>query len=88
MGEESLNVLYDLAVWPPVEGVADDVTVYLTGDADWRDGEDGGTLSDSPLLMSFKDGQGLVVYSTYRNESNSESSAFDALRYLLDLGQQ
>lgn len=88
LGADKVDVLYDLAVWPPVESTGQGVTTYMTGKATWRDGDDLSELSGSPLLMSFKVGQGLVVYSTYRNESNSDTEVFDALRYLLDKFQQ
>jgi len=84
LGTETLDVVYDLAVWPPVESVGLGVTTYLSGKATWRDGDEVYEVVGSPLLMSFEAGDGLVVYSTYRNESNTDTQVFDILRYLLD----
>ncbi len=84
LGSDRVEVLYDLAVWPPVEGAAQGVTTYMTGTATWREGDTLNELPDSPLLLGFTVGQGEVIYSTYRNESNADTEVFDAMRYLLD----
>ena len=84
LGESRLTINYDMAVWPPIEGVGQGVTTYMTGDVIYREGEDASTLRDSPLLVSFDSGDGAVIFSTYRNLPNADSKAFDALRFLLD----
>jgi len=70
IGLATLDVTYDLAVWPLVEAVDPSVNVQLRGDAPWRVGLDTGVLTDAPLLVSFDEGEGLVVFTTYRNTAN------------------
>ena len=78
-----VDVAYELAVWPLIESVGEEVTVHLTGDVQWRDGQQIHEASDSPLLVSFPQGGGQVYFTTYRNSTNSEGNALAALQYLL-----
>jgi hypothetical protein len=83
VGAASVDVTYDFAVWPVVESVGDGVTVYLQGDAPWRDGFDTRSMSDSPLLVGFSAGSGNVYLSTYRQGANSDGPLLDGLRFLM-----
>lgn len=70
IGLATIDVNYDLSVWPLVEAVDPAVLVQLRGDAPWREGLASGSLPGSPLLVSFGDGDGQVVFTTYRNTAN------------------
>ncbi|MCP4809810.1 MAG: carboxypeptidase-like regulatory domain-containing protein [Proteobacteria bacterium] len=61
-----VTVVYDLIEWPLIESVSGDVTIHMTGTAQWRDGFEIYDVPASPLLVSFTDGDGLVVVSTFR----------------------
>jgi hypothetical protein len=83
LGTDVVDVSYDYAVWPVIEDVAPDVTVYLEGDAPWRAGQDTGVVAHSPLLVGFSEGSGMVYLSTYRQGANAHGSLLDGLRALL-----
>jgi hypothetical protein len=77
------DVEYDLPVWPPIEGVADTVSVHLTGKIDYRQGINIFTLSNSPLLVSFTSGDGKVAFSTFRVANNADSDVVLTLQYMM-----
>ena len=68
-------VVYDLIEWPVVESVGADATIHPTGDATWRDGFDDYTIAASPMLVSFSDGKGRVVFSSFRYTAQAKRSA-------------
>jgi hypothetical protein len=76
-------VTYDLAVWPLIEGVDPAVSVQLQGDAPWRVGLTSGTVPASPLLVSFDEGQGSVVFTTYRNTANFTNESIVGVLYTI-----
>jgi hypothetical protein len=83
-GVAQVDIQYDLPVWPVIESVADDVMVHMVGHAKYRTGFDVQSLEDSPLLVSFEEGNGRVVFSTYRIAVNDDPTLRAALRVLLD----
>ena len=64
---ESVSIDYNFGRWTVMEGVADHVTVHLSGDTDyWVSAADGlDTLEDVPMLVSFAAGAGQVIYSNF-----------------------
>jgi hypothetical protein len=70
IGTLTIDVNYDLAVWPLIEATDPSVVVQLRGTAPWRQGLSTGSVPSSPLLVSFADGDGQVVFTTYRNTAN------------------
>ncbi|MCK6514373.1 hypothetical protein L6R46_04860 [Myxococcota bacterium] len=86
MGQETFKVNYDLDVWPPITAKGEGTRVWASGDIQWRSGAQSQTLSSSPLLVSFQDGDGRVVYGTWRNASNLNTTggALKAVKYLLE----
>lgn len=83
IGAKKAQILLDLDAWPVMTGVGDDTTVYLSGDAPWRDGEATGTETDVPLLVGFASGEGRVYVSSWRAEANLDGDGKPVLRYLL-----
>jgi hypothetical protein len=81
---EQLDITYDLPVWPVVESAADSVDVYLRADAPWRHGFETGTTEDAPLLLAFDDGDGRVMFTTYRNSANNTEAMQGVLLTLMD----
>jgi hypothetical protein len=77
------QVEFDLPVWPPIEGVADSVSIHLTGSIDYRQGINIFTLSNSPLLVSFTSGDGKVAFSTFRVAKNADSDVILTLQYMM-----
>jgi hypothetical protein len=74
-GLATIEVNYDLSVWPVIESVDNSVKIQLRGDAPWRVGLTTGTVADAPLLVSFEEGEGEVVFTTYRNTANFTSES-------------
>jgi hypothetical protein len=77
------QVEFDLPVWPPIEGVADTVSVHLTGNIEYRDGTNIFPLTASPLLVSFTSGEGKVAFSTFRVAKNADSEIILTLQYMM-----
>jgi hypothetical protein len=77
------QVEFDLPVWPPIEGVADTVSVHLTGSIDYREGINIYTVAASPLLVSFTVGDGKVAYSTFRVAKNADADIILTLQYMM-----
>jgi hypothetical protein len=83
LATDEIEITYDLPVWPPIEGIATEVAVHLRGDIEYRIGDSGYSLSESPLLVSFASGDGQVVFSTFRVAQNAEISIMLTLQYLM-----
>lgn len=78
-----IQVEYDLAVWPPIESVSGSVSTHIAGNVDYRLGTSVYTLSAVPLLVSFTDGEGKVVFSTFRLARNSSTEMMLVLQYMM-----
>lgn len=77
------TIEYDLPVWPPIENVSSSVSVHLTGSVPYSDGLSEYTLSGVPLLVSFNDGGGKVVFSTFRVVRNGGPDMINVLQYMM-----
>jgi hypothetical protein len=84
VGESSMQVDFDLDAWPVVERVAEDVTVLQKGDITWRFGMDSTNESGRPLALTFEEGDGSVVYTSWRMASNTDGKGGKAIRYLIN----
>lgn len=84
VGEERVEVNFDLIEFPIITATDSRVTTYLQGNVGWRMGEQTGTVSDSPLLVSFSHGSGVVWLSTFRFGANLETSAQPVILTLLN----
>jgi len=78
-----VDVVYDMSVWPLIEAVDPAVTVHLHADAPYRVGMDVAYVSQSPLLVSFDQGGGRVIFTTYRNAVNGTGDMLAVLQYML-----
>ncbi|MFT7518133.1 MAG: hypothetical protein ACI9MC_000260 [Kiritimatiellia bacterium] len=84
VGGDTVEIEYDLPVWPPITQVEPYVSVHLTGDVSYREGTERYTLEDAPMLVSFSGGEGRVAFSTFRvaaNQSKSMSLVFQYMMY-------
>lgn len=70
LGQDYLDIQYDLPVWPPIESASTAVSTHLTGTVPYSDGLSEYTLTAVPLLVSYNAGQGKVVYSTFRDRKS------------------
>ena len=67
LGQDTVNMAFNFSNWSVIESVAEDVDVYLTGDVNYRisASEGTGTLNEIPLLISFDQGAGQVVFASF-----------------------
>ena len=58
---------YNFSNWTVIESVSEEVEVHLSGDVNYRisASEGTGTLNDVPLLISFQQGGGQVVFASF-----------------------
>jgi hypothetical protein len=83
LGVDTLDILYDLPVWPPASETSGSVSVHLEGRVFYTDGQNSGVPLNSPLLFSFNAGQGKVVYSSFRVARNASAEMVDTLQYMM-----
>ncbi len=83
LGKQYMSIDYDLPVWPPMEQTARSVSVHLTGSVPYSDGLNDYTLTSVPLLASFNDGDGKVVFSTFRVARNANQDMVNVLQYMM-----
>jgi hypothetical protein len=83
MGSASVTVKYSNDTWPVIVS-ADAATVLETADVPYRIGMNTFTQSDSPLGITFDDGKGKVIYTTWMVEDNVDDSS-GGISYLLSL---
>ena len=81
--DASVSIEYDLPVWPAIESVEDTVSVHLSGSVNIQMGTYQDTINGSPLLTSFNDGQGKVVYATFRVAKNASADMLLILQYMM-----
>lgn len=84
VGESSMQVDFDLDAWPVVERVSDGVTVLQKGDITWQFGMDSTDETARPLSLTFEEGDGAVVYTSWRMASNTDGKGGKAIRYLIN----
>jgi hypothetical protein len=78
-----VDIEYDLPVWPAIATVDDTVSSHLDGNVAIRMGTYTDTVNGSPLLVSFNDGQGKVVFATFRVARNASSDMLLILQYMM-----
>ncbi len=84
VGTDKMEIDFDLPVWPPMESVSGDVLVHMqTNTIQYREGDDTLSLSNVPLAISFTDGQGKVVFSSYRLSANESPQMSNTFEYLV-----
>ncbi len=83
LGKNEIEIEYDLPVWPPIESVEPYVSVHLTGNVEYRQGELDYQLPSVPLLVSFSGGEGRVGFATFRVVANHTSDTVNVLQYML-----
>ncbi len=84
-GSAKLQVSYPLGEWPVVETTGADV--YLTGEATIEIEGEILTRTDTPLLVSFEQGEGTVVLSTFRVSGGASTDMLTATQYMMILLQ-
>jgi hypothetical protein len=83
LGTNYVDVEYDLPVWPPIESAEGYVSVHLSGNVQYRQGQDVYNLAAVPMLASFSSGDGKVAYSTFRVARNASQDIMLVLQYMM-----
>ena len=78
-----IDIEYDLSTWPAAMSVDPSVSVHLQGNVDVQLGPVSDTVTASPLLVSFNDGDGKVVYTSFRVAANASSDMLLTLQYMM-----
>lgn len=71
VGKKKVNINFDLGGWVMIDSVNSGVRVHVTGDAktNW-DGEVK-VLKDRPFVVSFQEGKGEVLFTSFHNEAQT-----------------
>ncbi|MEC8422975.1 MAG: hypothetical protein VX000_04310 [Myxococcota bacterium] len=83
LGRATLDVEFDLPVWPPMESVDGSVTTHLEGNISYRIGTSSYNLAQAPIMASFTSGEGRVVFSSFRVAKNGTSDMLLLLQYMM-----
>ncbi len=83
IGTGEMAVTYDMFVWPVILDLGPGTTAYLVGDAPYTMDQQEQTAPNSPLMVGFDDGEGRVVFSTWRSRANAGGEHLKAMRYVL-----
>ncbi len=83
LGSDTVEVEFDLPVWPPMVQVEPYVSVHMVGTVKYREGTQVFTLEDAPLLASFSGGSGRVAFSTFRLAANRNKDMATVFQYIM-----
>lgn len=83
VGQDAVEIEYDLPVWPPIVQVEPYVSVHLQGTVSYREGTESYPLEDVPLLVSFSGGSGRVAFSTFRVAANRNEQMSNIFQYIM-----
>jgi hypothetical protein len=78
-----IDLDYTLSTWPPALTVDPTVSVHVQGDVHVQLGPVNDTLNASPLLVSFNDGSGKVVYASFRVAANASTDMLLTMQYMM-----
>lgn len=70
VGKKKVNINFDLGGWVVVDSVNSGVRVHVTGDAKTY-GDGGKILKDRPFVVSFQEGKGEVLFTSFHNEAQT-----------------
>lgn len=71
LGQNTMEIHYPLGAWAAIEDVAPSTTVYIRGDADIDEDNDGvvdGALTNVPHTVAFRPGSGRVLFTSFHQE--------------------
>lgn len=68
LGKNMVNINFDLGYWAIIDSVASGTTVHVTGPSS-GDPSAAGLLQDRPYVVSFSEGSGEVLYTSFHNEA-------------------
>ncbi len=78
VGEDTVNLTYDLDSWVPIVSVGPDVDVYVTNTVTYNETE----YADIPTVIGFSYGSGYVVYTSF-HEAAQDPLTLRLMEYLV-----
>jgi hypothetical protein len=78
-----IDIAYDLSTWPAAVSVDNSVSVHVQGAVNVQVGSGQDTVNPSPLLVSFNDGNGKVVYASFRVAANASTDMLLTMQYMM-----
>lgn len=83
LGKDTVSLNYsDSPGWNVIESVASDVNIDIKGDIQVYDGLDLETKNDSPLLVHFTHGNGLIILTTFHNAAQATDDMLKILEQM------
>jgi hypothetical protein len=83
MEKETISINFRLAEWPVIESTSSSTSVHISADVDLSIPEGDFVLTDAPLLLSQKQGDGMLAVSAFRMGPSANSDMLAAMHYLL-----
>jgi hypothetical protein len=83
MEKETISINFRLAEWPVIESTSSSTSVHISADIDLSIPEGDFVLTDAPLLLSQKQGDGMLAVSAFRMGPSANSDMLAAMHYLL-----
>ncbi len=69
LGKNVIDVTYDLGSWVVMTGVGSGTQVHITGSAKVVENWEDKIVSNIPYVVSFSEGEGEVIYTSFHNEA-------------------
>jgi hypothetical protein len=85
LGFSDVEISFDLDTYPIIESVSGDTLIYMEADVPYRIGMETYEVRNSPIMVGFAYGEGIVLYSTWRQYSNMEGDALEVIRMMVNL---
>lgn len=83
VGQEIVDVNYDLSTYPLIDSVGPDTTIYMRGEQERRQGTTVETHK-GPMTVGFRDGEGEVIFSNWRFDANAQTESWEVLKVMLN----
>jgi hypothetical protein len=80
---ETISINFRLAEWPVIESTSSSTSVHISADVDLSIPEGDFVLTDAPLLLSQRQGDGMLAVSAFRMGPSANSDMLAAMHYLL-----
>lgn len=71
VGKKRVNINYNLGSWVVIDSVNSGVRVHVTGDAKTYGVDGEKLLKDKPFVVSFQEGKGEVLFTSFHNEAQT-----------------
>ncbi len=81
IGKSTIEINYDMGSWVVMDSPGSGTKVHMTGPVSLGYGGEEGTLQDKPYVVSFSEGDGEVLYTSFHNEAQVSSDVQSVLNW-------